>query len=778
MLLKKYSVMYVEDDPIISELMQSILEEHAQKVYIAFDGDEGLALYEKYHPDIIVSDIVMPKMDGLTMAKQIKQINSNQLIAILSAYDNTEYLHQAIEINIDAYIIKPITEIELFIAKLESLALQLEYQEKLQLSAQVFSFSKQGIIITDADGTIVEVNDAFTQITGYSKSEAIGEKPSLLKSQRYESLFYQQMWEHLTDEGMWEGELWNRRKNGDLYAEFLNISCIRNIHGDIRYYIGIFSDITIQKNYIKELERRTHYDTLTNLPNRVLIEDRLNQAMSYAQKTQTLVAIVFLDIDNFQEINKRYGVEKGDKYLISFSQSLNNVLSKGDTLGRMGGDEFVLVLSGFNVIQESIPLIQKIHEVASNSRFSLENDIDITVSIGLTFYPQEGELGSDQLIRQAYNAMYHAKLAGKNQYKIFDTAYDKNLKEHLLHINEFKNAIKENQLTLYFQPQVDLVKGKVTGAEALVRWNHPEKGFLMPGSFLPTIEHHSLSIDLGEWVLNAALKELTKWQSHGIFIPISVNINAKHLQKNNFVSRLKEILSRYPKINPQYLILEILETSVLSNLDQVTPTIIECNDLGIEFSLDDFGTGYSSLSYLKKLPTNEIKIDQSFVMEMTVDSESLAIVEGVLELARIFNRTVIAEGVESDEHIKALLRSGCQRVQGYVIAKPMRGEAFVSWINNWVPNPFWKTISRLPTSDLDLLFAQSEHRKWIQNTLNYIEEKAESSPPIEQFECRLGKWLRTEAEVQYSKHPLYKSLITKHTEIHQLVTDIVTLKKK
>jgi len=496
------------------------------------------------------------------------------------------------------------------------------------------------------------------------------------------------MWKGLQEKGHWYGEIWNRRKNGEIYAEILTISSVRDNTGKITNYVAIFSDITRIKEHQSELEHIAHYDVLTNLPNRTLLADRLTQAMVKCQRSQHSLSVVFLDLDGFKAVNDTYGHDVGDELLIIISQRMKEALREGDTLARFGGDEFVAVLADLGKVEDCEPVLERVLHAASEPVMIGEEVLQVSASIGVTLYPQDGA-DADLLMRHADQAMYVAKQAGKNRYHFFDTAQDNAVKVQRESIEDIRSALDNHEFVLHYQPKVNMKTGEVIGVEALIRWQHPVRGLVPPIQFLPVIEDHNISLEVGEWVIDTALTQISQWQSMGIKIPISVNISAYQIQQANFVSRFTELLTSHPEVEPGCLELEILETSALSDINHVSATMHHCHDLGVNFALDDFGTGYSSLTYLRRLPASVIKIDQSFVRDMLVDPEDLAIVEGVLGLAKSFKREVIAEGVETIEHGAALLKLGCELAQGYGIAKPMPAKQIPEWILNWNLNNFW-----------------------------------------------------------------------------------------
>jgi len=575
-------------------------------------------------------------------------------------------------------------------ATLASIAIEKKQAEdKLKRAASVFTHAHEGIIITDAYGTITEVNNTFSSVTGYSSEDVLGGNQKMFHSDRQSPEFYAEMDDKLLTQGYWHGEVWNCRKNGEIYLERLTISAEKNADGLVQHHVSLFTDITLMKEHHRQLERMAHYDVLTNLPNRVLLADRLSQAMVQCQRRNQSLAVAFMDLDGFKAVNDRYGHNVGDELLVEVAQRMKEALREGDTLARIGGDEFIAVMVDLENIEDSEPVLKRLLKAASKPVTLGGTVMQISVSIGASLYPQD-HVDADLLMRHADQAMYVAKQAGKNRYHFFDTAQDNTIKAQEQSVGDIRSAFDKCEFVLHYQPKVNMHTGEVIGAEALIRWQHPVRGLVPPLEFLPAIEGHAVSLELGEWVIDTALSQIDQWRSIGVNLAISVNISAYQLQQDNFTTRLADLLAAHPEVPPHCLELEILETSALDDISQVTATMNACHELGVRFALDDFGTGYSSLTYLKRLPAHLIKIDQSFVQDMLEDADDLAIVEGVVGLAKAFKREVIAEGVETIEHGVELLKLGCDLAQGYGIARPMPSSAIPEWISNWKADDSWQ----------------------------------------------------------------------------------------
>ncbi len=561
-------------------------------------------------------------------------------------------------------------------------------RKSLERAASVFHHAREGILITDPDGLIIDANDTFTRITGYSRQEVIGQHPRILKSGYQSADFYREMWAQIGSEGSWSGEVLNRRKTGEIYAELLTISAVKHKDGKTQAYIALFSDITPIHRHKQELERIAHYDPLTGLPNRTLLGDRLQQALSQGLRHRQGVAVIYLDLDGFKAINDSHGHAVGDALLVEVSMRMRNALRDEDTLARIGGDEFIAVLSHVSDAKSCESFLQRLL-LAASEPVSIESEIlNVSASIGVAFSPQDGE-HAELLLRHADQAMYAAKQSGKNRYQFFDAAQNTQARQRNEMLGRIRQALLHNEFELFFQPKVNMRQGRVVGVETLIRWRHPTDGLLPPAAFLPYLEKDPLNEQLGDWVLEHAVAQMAAWHDHGLYMPVSVNISAGQLQQADFTSKLQALFERHPMLDPWDLTLEILETHALDDVDSATRIMKECLALGVRFSLDDFGTGYSSLAYLSQLEADEIKIDQGFVRNMLEHSGDMAIVEGVLSLARVFGRKVVAEGVESEAHGLSLLRLGCELAQGYGIAKPMPAASLLTWLNTWQPFKSW-----------------------------------------------------------------------------------------
>ncbi len=562
-------------------------------------------------------------------------------------------------------------------------------EDALEVTASVFENSQEAVLITDSDNVIVDVNPAFTRITGYGREEVLGKNPNLLSSGRQDHAFYEEMWNSLENRKFWRGEIWNRKKSGEIYAELLSISLIHDRNGRLLRHVGVFSDISHIKMHEAELNRIAHYDALTGIPNRVLLGDRMKQAIIRTRREGNMLAVCYLDLDGFKSINDTYGHKSGDDVLVETAKRIGLAVRGGDTVARLGGDEFVVVLVGIERGEECAGTLDRIlAAIGQPIRISEERTISVGASIGVSLFPLDDE-DPDTLLRHADQAMYLAKQSGRNRFHIYDPSIDLQSRNRQEMLSEIREGLQKGQFELHYQPKVDLRTGRIFGAEALIRWNHPERGQLLPGKFLRLSENTSLDIEIGEWVLSAAIERLENWRATGIGLSLSINISAHHLESRNFAERLEERLSAHPELPRSLLEIEVLETAALNDLSIVREVMESCRKLGIRFALDDFGTGYSSLSYLSKLPVDALKIDQSFIRDMLEDEGDMTIVVGVIGLAKAFHLHTVAEGIETPEQLKTLLELGCEAGQGYLIGMPMpvseierRAAAFSLWTNS------------------------------------------------------------------------------------------------
>ena len=649
-------------------------------------------------------------------------------------------------------------------------------ENRLRLTELVFDVTCDGIVVTDADNLIIDVNPAFEKHTGYGRVEIIGKHLSVLNSDRHTEEFYQSMRDGLKNDGLWKGELWTRKKTGELFAEMLTISAVRDQSGEISRYVGIFSDITLLMEHQAHLETVASHDALTQLPNRLRLQENLKLALSSARATETMVAVCYLDLDGFKPINDLHGHAAGDNLLISVSKRLKACVRANDTVARLGGDEFVVLLTGIESRRECKKAVSRmLADVSAPYDLGDERQATVTASIGIALFHKD-DMDPDILLRHADQAMYQAKHGGKNRYHLFDPSMTKEMDERSRICNAITNALDAQELVLHYQPKVDMTNGNLVGVEALIRWQHPENGLLAPALFLPAIENSPLEIRVGFWVIEEAFRQSEEWKKQGEHIQVSINVPGRLLLHENFAQRVKTLLMKYPEAEGRLLQMEILESVALENIEAASEVIRECKSMGITFALDDFGTGYSSLTYLKRLDIDVLKIDQSFVRNMISAPGDFSIVEGVAWLSEAFDRIVVAEGVETDAHGAMLLRLGCQIGQGYGIAKPMQACFLIDWYKGWVIPKTWEGVCRWEKEDLALLEAEVAHRQWLADVYKVIDTKnAEIVPELSMEKSRFGRWLKNCQIVKYgeSRQQKVSQLEILNIQVHELAERIL-----
>ncbi len=536
---------------------------------------------------------------------------------------------------------------------------------------------------TDLEGNITYVNEQFCAISGYSAHELLGQNHRILNSSLHPPEFFAGLWKTISSGKVWKGEICNLRKDGTLYWVESTIVATNDSEANVQKYVSIRFDVTEKRKLMEVLQWRADHDVLTGLPNRSLLYDRFKQSAAIAHRNHSSLAVCVLDLDGFKLINDRYGHAIGDRLLVEVSNRLKKIIRGEDTVARLGGDEFVILL-GLLHVNELEMAMQRILTSLSLAYTIDGIELNISASIGVTLYPKD-DADIDSLLRHADQAMYRAKLRGRDCFHLFNMLLDNEARTAFETVVLVSKALHDGELCLHYQPKINLSSGTVIGYEALLRWQHPQEGMIYPQNFLPFVEQTNLIVDIGNWVIEQALTQISHWAEVGKTWSVAVNIAALHFQREDFVETLKNLLSRFPNSAPQMLDIEIVESVMLENIPLVVKNINECKKLGITFSLDDFGTGYSSLSYLKQLETNSIKIDQSFIRGILDDKNSLLLTIAIIGLAKSFNREIIAEGVETVEQAKLLMRLGCDSAQGYGFAKPMPVEAVIDWANEFFP---------------------------------------------------------------------------------------------
>jgi len=552
-------------------------------------------------------------------------------------------------------------------------------EQQLHIAATAFE-TQEGIMITDADNTILRVNRAFTEITGYAANEVIGQNPRILSSGRHDADFYAAMWKDIQRTGGWDGEIWNRRKNGDVYLEHLIITAVKSPSGTVTNYVATITDFTMSMEVADKIKNLAFYDPLTQLPNRLLLLDRLRQALASSARADRAGGLLFIDLDNFKNLNDTLGHDIGDLLLQQVAQRLTSCVREGDTVARLGGDEFVVMLE--NLSEQPIEAAAQTETIGEKILAALSQPYKLdkfayrcTASIGVTLF-NDHQQALDELMKQADIAMYQAKKAGRNTLCFFDPKMQTSISARVSLEGELHKALEKQQFQLYYQIQVDRMS-RPLGAEALIRWLHPERGLMSPAQFIPLAEETGLILPIGQWVLDTACAQLKSWEQEVLtrHLVLAVNVSAKQLRQADFVAQVQAAVQHHD-INPMLLKLEMTEGMLLENIKETIATMNALKEIGVQFSLDDFGTGYSSLQYLKRLPLDQLKIDQSFVRDIVIDSSDKAIVRTIIAMAQSLNLDVIAEGVETEQQRQLLLGKGCTHYQGNLFSKPVPVEQF------------------------------------------------------------------------------------------------------
>ena len=645
-----------------------------------------------------------------------------------------------------------------------------ESEIRLKQAATVFESANEGILITNTNNEIVRANRSIELITGYSEQELLGKNPNIFSSGLQDSAFYDTLWQTLLTTGSWQGELYNRRKNGDIYPERLKITTVLSEDQNPAYYIAILSDISFEKEHQNELEKMAHYDALTNLPNRFLLSDRISQAIHAIPRSDEMIAILFIDLDGFKTINDTHGHEAGDFLLKTIAERILDSVRDSDTVARIGGDEFVVVISSTKDQHEFSVIEQRILKETSKPILYEGQQLQLSSSIGVVYYGHNygKNLGSEQLLRLADQTMYQAKQQGVNHIKHYewDNIQDK---------TELTQALNENLFELYYQPKVNCRTGEVLSLEGLIRWNHPEKGLIPPYLFLPLIEQFGLMDKLSEFVIEDGLRYLQYInENRQQKIGISLNIQGNSLLHEGFVDKLIAKFTDNPKISPEQLTLEILESSSLDKVEQIAYQIRQLRAQGFKFAIDDFGTGHASLTYLKNLPVNEVKIDQEFIREIFNEPNSLSIIDAIKSMAEAFNISVIAEGVETEQHIELLLQLGIKAMQGYAIAKPMNCQQMDIWLKEWKINPLWQTLVEIAPQKKQLIKARLAHIAWVNKLENMVNDRLDEDFTYESAlkNCEFGVWLLNKGQMILTVHD-YNTINKIHQEIHQIAKQTI-----
>lgn len=655
-----------------------------------------------------------------------------------------------------------------------------------ELAEVTLSSIGDAVITTDNQARVTFLNQVASHLTGYPIQEALGKPLNEIFHVIDEAS--RERTETPVDLALRQGKTIKLSEHSVLvsrHGENYNIEdTAAPIHlpdGSLAGCVLVFHDVTEKHRLLSKVQWQAGHDALTGLPNRILLTDRFEQSIAVARRHRRLLGVCLVDLDAFKPVNDRYGHAIGDQLLIEVTNRLRLSMRAEDTVARLGGDEFVLILNDVGEEEEVHHAVRRILNAIS-SPYTIEGIIiHISACIGVTIYPIDNA-DADTLMRHADQAMYQAKQIGSNRYHMFDVSLHHETRAGHQTLERIRTAMLQGELCLHYQPKVNMRSGQVIGFEALIRWQHPQDGLVMPPDFFPLIEQSELIVEIGEWVIDQALRQIGQWSDQGLAWPVSVNIAATHFQNNDFFDRLNMLLTRHINVSPHLLEIEIVESVALGDIAQVSKLIATCQGLGVKFSLDDFGTGYSSLNYLRHLPVDTLKIDQSFVRDMLHDEDDLALVEAVISMARLFAREVIAEGVETADHGVLLMRLGCDIAQGFGIAYPMPADKVTLWAQQYQPEPQWKLWSDLKweLNDLPLLVAQHDHLGWMKKVLLTVEHShlpVNDSQLVDHHHCDFGHWCYSQGKQHYGHLPEFCAIEPVHIRVHELGSEIIRLRE-
>ena len=673
-------VLIVEDNQYEATHLQLTLTQMGHQVIDTVStGEACLASINRQIPDLLLVDIVLQgKLSGIDTVERLKHYRHLPVI-FLTSYSNDEFIAQAEHARPYAYLLKPFRQQELeFIIKMCLIRSQLErrlHDEKLQVESKlqqamaVIEHTSEGIILTDARGRIELVNKAFERITGYSEAEVLGQTPALLSSGRHSEEFYAAMWQRLNTDRKWQGEIWNRRKNGEVYHQWLTINTVLNQRHRASHYIAIFSDISEVKRSEAQLKYQAHHDVLTELANRTLFDNQLKHAIASAARHDYQFAVLFIDLDRFKEVNDRHGHQCGDRLLKDVASRLAGCVREADLAARLGGDEFVVLLDNIDSADAAAAVADKIVEIVAAPYRDGNLEHHLGCSIGIAVYPNDGR-DHNELVRNADAAMYKSKERGGNTFSFYDSQLTLQTLARAHFLNSFKQGLDQGQFILHYQPVVDTRHSRITGIEALVRWQHPELGLLAPSDFIPQAETSGLIIPLGEWVLTEACRQMQLWLTRGIDAGIiAVNIAGLQLQRGKLLATLEQVLA-ITGLPAHRLELELTEPCAGNTAALSEAALAQLKGIGVSIAIDDFGTGATSLIRLKRLPVNKLKIDRSLIVQLASNDADQALTRTIITLGEDLGLQIVAEGVEYNAQARSLASLGCHYAQGFLYGTP------------------------------------------------------------------------------------------------------------
>lgn len=677
-------LLLVDDSPANLHVLAAILRDD-YRLRTATDGPTALQMLAAgERPEVILLDLMMPGMSGQEVLQRLRQMPGVADIPVLlvtaDASEAAEVL--LLEEGADDYLTKPVVPAVLK-ARVRTQLRRRAAEQRLRLADEVLRNTGEGIVITNASKEILDVNPAYCRMMGYEREEVVGQTPRMFSSGRHDQNFYRSMWQSLDENGQWVGEIWDRRKDGSEFPKWLVINAVRDERGEVTHFIGIFSDISVLKTAEAKLQELAFHDSLTGLPNRLLFRDRVEQEVAISHRNHQRAAVLFLDLDRFKIVNDTLGHDAGDLLLKLVSERLRGAIRNNDTVARQGGDEFMVLLRDIQSTEDAATVASHIIKQLQAPFMLGTQEVHVGTSIGIALYPEDGR-DFDGLTKHADVAMYHAKSSGGEQFSFFSETMNVRARERFLLETELHHALERNELVLAYQPQADIGTGCLTGAEALIRWRHPERGLVPPNDFIPLAEETGLILPIGEWVINEACRQIRTWLDDGLpLIPVAVNLSARQFHQPDLVQRIEAALATYA-LPPQALVLEITESTVMDKADSTINILNRLAEAGFSIAIDDFGTGYSSLSYLKRFPVDKLKVDKSFVSELPGNANDAAIATAIIQMGTSLGLRVVAEGVETSGQRDFLVDRGSHGMQGYWYARPMLVDDFTSFVQGHI----------------------------------------------------------------------------------------------
>ncbi|MBF0139349.1 MAG: EAL domain-containing protein [Magnetococcales bacterium] len=689
----------VDDDAVIRLTLSRFLERQGYEVLCLETGEAALKTLAVNLPDIILLDARMPGLDGFATLAQIKRNKAAERIPVLmiTGLHDDDSVDRAYEHGAVDFITKPI-HWAILRNRVTHLLREIDHERRLYLAASVFNNTTEGIAVTDTRGTIQSVNPAFTRITGYTSDDIVGQNMRLLRSGQHDDAFYAQFWQALIATGKWQGEFNNRHKDGSIISQWVTISSIVGASGKVESYVCLYADLTALRESEANFAHLAGHDSLTDLPNRHFFQERLAQALVENRDRSARLGVMVLDIDRFKVVNDTLGHDKGDQLLVRVSRRLQKGLPRSITMGRLGGDSFGFILPDLDHSRDAADVAQSLLGMLGKP-FVIEGDealeFYVGASIGIGIAPLDG-MDVKTLLKNTDAAMYHAKGQGRNNFQFYRDDLNVATMARMRMESSLRTALEKGEFVLYFQPQVDVASGLLSGAEALIRWQHPNHGMIAPGEFIPLAEETGLIIPIGQWALQAACRQMASWRTKG-FPPVRIAVNLSGIQfkQPDFVDHVIQVV-RGTGVEPQWLELELTETIAMGDVEETFVKLKTLSDEGFQLAIDDFGTGFSSLNYLRRFPIDTLKIDRSFVNNCVENADDGSIVRTFIGLAHSLGLAVVAEGVEHEIQGQFLKEEGCDVIQGFYFSRPLSAEAFESYMQQHPVKPSLAVVGKFP----------------------------------------------------------------------------------